>query len=287
MYSQYAHNEDGVEYPSAHKFYCHSNTHNPDKDRFEDLYCWDFVHAISWVARRRLAHHHLDPYQCAAFCHSIVRHNTGEEEADPTLELAMEYAGALGTIIFNESYHLHDLTEAQVGRNQFAMDVAVDQLDNKIDEVDRRADQVSEQLLALEGQVTDIAEGYHELLALDQEQTATSVQACRAIMALSTITMAQQDQVAALRVRVAQAEERMDVMQEMILVSWGPAFGQLPLCLSLQPKRPWSRYPVWFPLDSNPRLGFSASSGISGWSAGVRVSMGAGHMMAYAATGLR
>ena len=52
----------------------------------------------------------------------------GEEEADPTLELAMEYSGALGTIIFNKSCHLHDLTEAQVGRNQFAMDVVVDRL---------------------------------------------------------------------------------------------------------------------------------------------------------------
>ena len=36
-------------------------------------------------------------------------------------------------------------------------------------------------------------------------------------MALSTITTAQQDQVTALRVRVAQVEEWMDVMQEMIL----------------------------------------------------------------------
>ena len=106
----------------------------------------------------------------------------GKEEADPTLELAMEYAGALGTIIFDKSCRLHDLTEAQVGRSQFTMDIAVDQLDDKIDEVDRRADQVLEQLLALEGQVTDMAERYRELLALGQEQTATSVQACRAII---------------------------------------------------------------------------------------------------------
>ena len=42
------------------------------------------------------------------------------------LELAMEYASALGTIIFDKSCHLRDLMEAQVGRNQFAMDVVVD-----------------------------------------------------------------------------------------------------------------------------------------------------------------
>ena len=34
------------------------------------------------------------------------------------LELAMEYAGALSTIVFNESCRLWDLTEAQVGQNQ-------------------------------------------------------------------------------------------------------------------------------------------------------------------------
>ena len=65
--------------------------------------------------------------------------------------------------------------------------------------------------------MTDIEEGYCELLALGWEQTVTSVQACRAIAALSTITMAQQEQVMALRARVARAEERMDAMREMIL----------------------------------------------------------------------
>ena len=114
---------------------------------------------ISWVARHKLAHHHLDPYQRTAFCRGIVRHNTGEEEADPMLELAMEYAGALGTIVFDKSYHLRDLTEAQVGRNQFAMDVAVDWLDGEIDHA-------SERISALEGKVADLEAGYTELLAL-------------------------------------------------------------------------------------------------------------------------
>ena len=84
-------------------FYCHSNTHDPDQDRFEDLYHRDFIHAISHVACRKLARHRLDPYQRATFCRGIVRHNMGEEEANPTLELAIEYAGALGTIIFDKS----------------------------------------------------------------------------------------------------------------------------------------------------------------------------------------
>ena len=157
-------------------------------------------------------------YQCAAFCCGIVHHNMGKEEADPTLELAMEYTSALGTIIFDESCRLHDLTEAQVGRNQFVVDIMVDWLDNKIDKVDGRADHASECLLALEGKVADMEEGYNKLLALGREQMATSVCACWAIAALSTITTAQQDQVAVMRERMIRAEERLDAMREMILV---------------------------------------------------------------------
>ena len=84
-------------------FYHRSNTHDLDQDRFEDLYWRDFIYAISCVACCKLACHQLDPYQHAAFHRGIVCHNTGEEEANPTLELAMEYASALGTIIFDES----------------------------------------------------------------------------------------------------------------------------------------------------------------------------------------
>ena len=44
-------------------FYRRSNTHDLDQDGFKDLYRRDFIHAISRVARRKLARHHLDPYQ--------------------------------------------------------------------------------------------------------------------------------------------------------------------------------------------------------------------------------
>ena len=103
------------------------------------------------------------------FQHSIIHRNMGKEEADPVLETAMEYAGALGTIVFDKSCHFHDLTEAQVGRNQFAMDMAVDWLDERIDKVDGRVDHASEHLSALEGKVTDMEAGYTELLALGRK----------------------------------------------------------------------------------------------------------------------
>ena len=106
-----------------------------------------------------MAQHQLDPYQHAAFRCGIVRYNTGEEETDPTLELAMEYTGALSTIVFNESCRLHNLTEAQVGHNQFAMDMAVDRLDGE-------ADHTAERIGALEDKMTDVEQGLNGLLEL-------------------------------------------------------------------------------------------------------------------------
>ena len=200
----YAHDENGVEYPSTADFHRRSNTHDPDQDGFEDLYRRDFIHTISWVARHKLACHQLNPYQYAAFRHSIVHYNTGEEERDPVLELAMEYVGALSTIVFDESCHLCNLTEAQVGRNQFTVDVAVDQLDGE-------ADHATEHIGVLEDKMVDIEHGLDGLLELGREQTETSTQTARGLGQLATCVLAQQNKIRAM-------EERMDAMREMILV---------------------------------------------------------------------
>ena len=184
-------------------FYHCSNTHNPDQDGFEDLYRHDFIHVISRVAHCKLARHHLDPYQRAAFRRGIVQHNTGEEEANPTLELAMEYASALGTIIFDESCCLCDLTEVQIGRNQFAVDVTVDHLD-------READHAAERIGALEDREADMERSLNALLELGQEQTEASTCAAWGLGQLATCILAQQNKIRAM-------EERMDAMREMIL----------------------------------------------------------------------
>ena len=155
------------------------------------------------MACHKLACHHLDPYQRAAFCRGIICHNTGEEEADPTLELAMEYSGALSTIVFNELCRLCDLMEVQVGRNQFAMDIAIDWLDREVDHTSKR-------ISALEGKVADLEAGYTELLALGWEQVETSTQAARGLGQLATAVLAQQ-------AKICSMEERMDAMREMIL----------------------------------------------------------------------
>ena len=95
----------------------------------------------------------------------------------------MEYTSALGTIIFNELCHLHDLTEAQVGHNQFTMDVVVDRLDGEVDHT-------SERLSMLEGKVTDLEVGYTELLLLGREQVETSMRSAHALGQLATTVLA-------------------------------------------------------------------------------------------------
>ena len=115
----------------------------------------------------------------------------------------MEYAGALGTIIFDESCRLHDLTEAQVGRNQFAMDVVVDWLDGE-------ADHAAERIRVLEDKVADLEAGYTKLLALGWEQVETSTQAVQGLGQLATAVLVQQ-------AKIRFMEGRMDAMREMIL----------------------------------------------------------------------
>ena len=115
----------------------------------------------------------------------------------------MEYTGALGTIIFDESCCLCDLTEAQVGHNQFAVDVAVDRLD-------READHVAEWIGVLEDKVADMDQGISTLLELGREQMEASTRAAQGLGQLATCVLAQQN-----KIRVM--EECMDAMREMIL----------------------------------------------------------------------
>ena len=177
--------------------------HDLDQDGFEDLYRRDFIHAISRVAHRKLARHYLDPYQRAAFHRGIIHHNTGEEEQDPTLELAMEYAGALSTIVFDESCRLRGLTEAQIGRNQYLTDVELERLDGE-------ADHAAERIGALEDRLADTERSLTALLELGRKQTDTSTRAARGLGQLATCVLAQQNKIRAM-------EEHMDTMREMIL----------------------------------------------------------------------
>ena len=83
-----------------------------------------------------------------------------------------------------QKYHVLT-TEAQIRRNQFAMDIAVDWLDGEVDHA-------SERISALEGKVVDLEAGYTELLALGWEQVETSTRAAQDLGQLATAVLAQQ-----------------------------------------------------------------------------------------------
>ena len=115
----------------------------------------------------------------------------------------MEYAGALGIIIFNESCHLRDLMEAQIGHNQYATDVELERLDGE-------ADHATERIGALEDKEADMERSLNALLELGREQTEASTRAAWGLGQLVTCVLAQQNKIRAM-------EERMDAMREMIL----------------------------------------------------------------------
>ena len=103
----------------------------------------------------------------------------------------MEYASALGTIIFDKSCRLHDLTEAQIGRNQYATDVELERLDGE-------ADHAAERIGALEDKEADMERSLNALLELGQEQTEASTCAARGLGQLATCVLAQQNKIRAM-----------------------------------------------------------------------------------------
>ena len=115
----------------------------------------------------------------------------------------MEYAGALGTIVFDESCRLRDLTEGQIGRNQYATNVELERLDGE-------ADHAAERIGALEDRLADTERSLTALLELGREQMEASTRVARGLGQLATCVLAQQNKIRAM-------EERMDAMREMIL----------------------------------------------------------------------
>ena len=115
----------------------------------------------------------------------------------------MEYAGALGVIVFDESCRLRDLTEAQVGRNQYTTDMELERLDGE-------ADHATERIGALEDKEVDMERSLNALLELGREQTEASTRAAWGLGQLATCVLAQQNKIRAM-------EEQMDTMREMIL----------------------------------------------------------------------
>ena len=78
------------------------------------------------MARRKLNHLQLNPYQCTLLEQGLRTTCISKEEVDPPLEITMEYMGAVRTMVMDKATCLHNLTKHQVGANQFQATVAIE-----------------------------------------------------------------------------------------------------------------------------------------------------------------
>src|SRR5882724_1616003 len=80
-------------YPSDCDVYRRSNTHNPDEDEFADVGLSNFFIAHCCVARHKLEHLQLTPYQAGLLSRGVQVGMERREPYNTVLEAAMGYAG--------------------------------------------------------------------------------------------------------------------------------------------------------------------------------------------------
>jgi len=85
------------------------------EEGFEDLFRDDFIMAAGHVARRKLDRLETGPYQRALLRRGVTKKVDVEDERVPVLHQAMEYAGAVGTMVMDELAYVHERTEVGMG----------------------------------------------------------------------------------------------------------------------------------------------------------------------------
>jgi len=85
------------------------------EEGFEDLYRDNFIRAAGRVARRKLDQMETGPYQRALICCGITTKVDAEDERVPILQQAMEYTGAVGTMVMDKLAYVHERTETGLG----------------------------------------------------------------------------------------------------------------------------------------------------------------------------
>ena len=125
-------------YPSYEDVYLCSNTSNPGSDEFQDLGLNDFLVAQRRVARRKLEHLQLTPYQGSFFSRGVQPHWEQREPYNAVLEASIGYAASCGVVVMDE---VADLNER----------------------VDVRMEEVEESVGALKGEVVELKNKLREL----------------------------------------------------------------------------------------------------------------------------
>jgi len=92
----------------------------------------DFICAAGRVSRRKLDRIKTSPYQQALLRRGITTKVDAEDERVPVLQQAMEYAGAMGTMVFNEVAYINGQTESGLGRAINGVEREVTRVDDAV-----------------------------------------------------------------------------------------------------------------------------------------------------------
>jgi len=104
------------------------------------------------VARRKLDRLATGPYQRALLCRGVTTKVDVEDEREPILQKAMEYAGAVGTMVMDELAYVHERTEAGMGTAMNGIEREVTRVEDRVSEHETLIEEV-------QGDITNLIAG--------------------------------------------------------------------------------------------------------------------------------
>jgi len=122
------------------------------EEGFEDLYRDDFIMAAGRVSRRKLNRLETGPYQRALLRRGVTKKVDVEDERIPVLQQAMEYTGAVGTMVMDELAYVHERTEAGMGTAMNGIEREVTRVEDRVSEHETLIEEV-------QGDVTNLIAG--------------------------------------------------------------------------------------------------------------------------------
>ena len=122
------------------------------EEGFEDLFRDDFIMAVGRVSRRKLNQLDTGPYQRALLRRGVTKKVDVEDERVPVLKQAMEYAGAVGTMVMDEVAYVHERTEAGMG-------TAMNGIEREVTRVEDRVSEHKTLIEEVQGDVTNLIAG--------------------------------------------------------------------------------------------------------------------------------
>jgi len=122
------------------------------EEGFEDLFRDDFIMAAGRVSRRKLNRLETGPYQRALLRRGVTKKVDVEDERVPVLQQAMEYAGAVGTMVMDEVAYVHERTERGMG-------TAMNGIKREVTRVEDRVSEHETLIEEMQGDITNLIAG--------------------------------------------------------------------------------------------------------------------------------